>query len=73
MMETERCVERLHWLFDKNSHINQVTGISQCGDEIYVELSDPTKNFKIPHFYGTYDLLEQICQGIDEADNWRKC
>ena len=72
MTETEICVERLHWLFDKNSHINQVTGVSQWGDEIHIELSDPTKNFKITRFLGIYDLLEQICQGIDEADNWRK-
>lgn len=72
MIETERCIERLHWLFDKKSHINQVTGISRFGDEIFVELSNPDKNFKITRYLGMYDLLEQICKGIDEADDWRK-
>ena len=72
MTETERCVERLHWLFDKNSHINQVEGFSQDGDEILVELSNPDKNFKITRYLGIYNLLEQMCKGIDEADNWRK-
>ena len=72
MTETERCIQRLHWLFDKNSHINQVVEISQECDEILVELSNPEKNFKVTRFLGIYDLLEQICKGIDEADNWRK-
>lgn len=72
MIETERCIERLHWLFDKKSHINQVTGISRFGGEIFVELSNPDKNFKITRYLGMYDLLEQICKGIDEADDWRK-
>ena len=72
MTETERCIERLHWLFDKNSHVNQVVGISQDCDEVLVELTNSDKNFKVTRFLGIYDLLAQICKGIDEADNWRK-
>ena len=72
MTETERFVQRLHWIFDENSHKNKVTGVYQCGDEIQIELSDHTKNFTSTRFLGVYDLMEQICKGIDEADNWRK-
>lgn len=71
MNDVRKCVECLHWIFDSRSHVNQVKGVSQNGDEIHIELTDKTKSFSISSCSGVYDLLEQICKGIDEADKWR--
>ena len=70
MTETESCIQKLHWLFDKQKHEMQVEGISQYCDEIIVKLSDPSKNFKITRFLGINDLLEQVCQGVEDASRW---
>lgn len=72
MTEAKRCVQSLHWLFDKKSHSLQIEDISQSGEEVIVKLSEAEKSFKITQYLGTYDLLEQICQGIEDADNWRR-
>jgi len=70
MTELQRSIEKIHWLFDENSHVSQVKGISIRGDDVFVELSDPSKNFIVSNMnkYEIADLLEQICQGIDKAD-----
>lgn len=70
--DTARCVQRLHWIIDPSSHVNQVIGIYQDGDDIVVALSDTSNKIRISRYMDMYDLLEQICQGIDAADDWRK-
>ncbi len=71
MTETENCIQKLHWLFDKQNHEMQVEGISQFGDEVIVKLSDPAKSFKITRFLGMADFLEQVCQGVENASSWK--
>ncbi len=70
MTELHRSLEKIHWLFDRKSHINQVIGISMRDNDVLVELSDQTKNFVIRNInqYDISDLLEQICREIDKAD-----
>lgn len=71
MTETERCIEKLQWLFDKKNHEMHFEKISWCVDDILVKLSDPSKNFNVTRFLGMTDLMEQICQGVEEASSWK--
>ena len=71
MTETDNCIEKLQWLFDKQNHEQQVKGISWCCDhEVMVKLSEPNKNFKVTRYLGVADFLEQICKGVEEASSW---
>lgn len=69
MTETERCIQKLNWIFDKRKHATQVEGIYQYGDEVIVKLTAPAKSITITRFSGVEDLLEKICQGVENYIN----
>ena len=60
---TLQILEKMHWLFNKNSHASRVEDISIDLDKVSVTLDDDT-TFEVDIIDDPVELLENICQGI---------